>query len=56
MERQHFTREELEHYQEAFKMYDTNDNGFITTKDLGPLIRYFCYSSGTLDHSSLEVP
>ena len=40
MERQHFTREELDHYKEAFSLYDTHDKGYITTKELGALIRY----------------
>ena len=39
MERQHFTRDELDHYKEAFSMYDTHDRGYITTKELGALIR-----------------
>ncbi|XP_063684997.1 uncharacterized protein LOC134819142 isoform X2 [Bolinopsis microptera] len=39
MERQHFTREELDHYKEAFSLYDTHDKGYITTKELGALIR-----------------
>ena len=40
MERQHFTTEEIDHYREAFSMYDKNDDGYITTKELGALIRY----------------
>lgn len=39
MERQHFTRDELDHYREAFSLYDTHDKGYITTKELGALIR-----------------
>ncbi|KAK3578507.1 hypothetical protein CHS0354_007759 [Potamilus streckersoni] len=36
---EHLTEEEIEEYYEAFKLLDTEDNGTITTKELGTAMK-----------------
>lgn len=35
-----FTSDEIEEYRDAFGVFDTDNDGVITTKELGTLLRY----------------
>ncbi len=35
----HFTEEQIQEYKEAFSLFDKNDNGIISPKDLGKIMR-----------------
>ena len=35
-----FTSDEIEEYRDAFSVFDTDNDGIITTKELGTLLRY----------------
>ena len=38
-----FTSDEIEEYRDAFSVFDTDNDGIITTKELGTLLRYWTY-------------
>ena len=39
-----FTTDEIEEYWDAFSVFDRDNDGVITTKELGTLLRYYTYS------------
>ena len=41
-----FTSDEIEEYRDAFSVFDTDNDGIITTKELGTLLRYLELEGG----------